>query len=70
MAMMKTFNVKHPSRLCAFCRYWYDPANAAIRPKSVVGGFWEYDDTVWNICQRTGQKMRSGMSCKGYQCKV
>lgn len=68
--MMRTFNVKTRSRLCAFCQHWNDPASAAIAPKSVVGGFWEYDDNAWNVCKRTGHKMRSGMNCINYVCKV
>ena len=68
--MIKTFNIKTLSKLCAFCQYWYDPTNAAITPKNPVAGFWEYDDSVWNICQKYGAKKRSGMSCSNYVCKI
>ena len=67
--MMRTFNIKHGS-LCAFCRHWHDPAGAAIAPKNTVGGFWEYDDQIWNVCTRTGLKKRSGMKCSQYECKL
>ena len=68
--MMKTFNVKTHSRCCAFCKYWYDPANSAIAPKNIVGGFWEFDDKVWNVCKNFGTKQRAGGSCPKYECKV
>jgi len=68
--MKKTFNVKSHSFLCAFCKHWYDPTNSTIAPKNVVGGFWEYDDTVWNVCKITGAKKPSGGSCSKYECKV
>jgi len=70
MLMMQTFNVKSKSRLCAFCKYWHDPANTAITPQNVVGGFWQYDDQAWNVCKKNGFKKRSGMSCMQYECKV
>lgn len=44
-------NEKNSSiRRCAFCKYWYDPTNSAIRPK---GGkdMWEYDGNVKNKCR-------------------
>ncbi len=67
--MMRTFNIKH-GPLCAFCRYWFDPAGAAIRPKNTVGGFWEYDDQAWNVCKLNGHKRRSSMKCSQYECKL
>lgn len=65
---MLTANIKH-AKICAFCKYWYDPANTAIAPKSVVGGFWEYDETVWNVCKKFGAKKRSGNGCQNYEQK-
>ncbi|MBR3722502.1 MAG: hypothetical protein IKN12_07010 [Selenomonadaceae bacterium] len=68
--MMRGTNVKH-SKICAFCKNWYDPTNSAIVPRNTVGGFWEYDDSVWNICKQYGTKRSAGSGCnKFYECKV
>jgi hypothetical protein len=40
------------TRICAFCRFWYDPTNSAIKPK--MGDFFEYDDTVEKPCSKNG----------------
>ena len=69
--MMRPFNVKSGSKLCAFCKNWYDPTNSAIEPKNTVGGFWMYDDSIWNICKHFGTKRNAGNNClKFYECKV
>ena len=36
-------NVKH-TKMCAFCKHWYDPTNSAIAPKSPNIGLWELKD--------------------------
>jgi hypothetical protein len=36
-------DVRHVKR-CAFCKHWYDPANAAIAPKVPSIGLWEIRD--------------------------
>lgn len=37
---MELMNLNHPaSHKCAFCKYWYDPMNQAIRPKAPIVGF-------------------------------
>jgi hypothetical protein len=45
-------------------------ANTAIIPQNIKGGFWQYDDTIWNICQLYGTKRRSGMGCVKYIPKI
>lgn len=67
---MLTFNVKSKSRLCAFCRYWYDPTNSHIVPKLIKSGFWEYDEKAECFCEKTGNKMRANQSCHRYSCKI
>ena len=65
---MKQANVKS-NKFCAFCKYWYDPTNAAIAPKNVLANIWQFDDAVWNICKRYGSKRRAGMACQKYEKK-
>jgi hypothetical protein len=38
-----TVNIKHINK-CAFCKYWYDPTNSAIVPKSPAIGLWQIKD--------------------------
>lgn len=42
--MTAIYNVK--SRKCAFCKYWYDPTNSNISPKSPNMGVWQILDTT------------------------
>lgn len=68
---MQNFNTKNNRQgRCAFCKHWYDPTNAAIRPKNIKAGMWEFDDKVENPCELTGYKRKSVMTCKDYVCKV
>lgn len=68
--MKRGFNVKTHSRLCAFCKHWYDPTNSAISPRNPVAGFWEYDDKAMNVCKVYGAKKPAGASCMQYVCKL
>lgn len=49
---MQSYNVKN-NRMghCAFCKHWYDPTNAAIRPKNIKAGMWDFDEKAENPCQ-------------------
>ena len=66
---MAVANVKY-ARLCAFCKYWYDPVNAHIKPRQPQGGFWEYDPNAVNVCQLWGLKKRANASCPKFEAKV
>lgn len=68
---MPTFNVKSGQKLCAFCKYWNDPANSAISPKLHAVGIWEYDKKAEAVCVKRGCK-RSGylVGCNDYECKI
>ena len=67
--MLRSTNIKN-SKICAFCKYWYDPANQHIVPRNVVNGFWQFEDTAWSVCQLYGTKRRSGMGCVKYIGKI
>lgn len=64
-------NVKS-SKKCAFCKYWYDPTNSAIAPKSPVIGIWEIKDPNQKaLCTKRNLQMSAYASCVGgYECKV
>jgi hypothetical protein len=66
---MATTNVKI-AKLCAFCKYWYDPTNQHIKPKNPMGGFWEFDMNAVCLCQKWSLKKRANASCKFYDPKV
>ena len=68
MANLKIANIKS-TRICAFCRNWYDPANAAIVPKAPQAGFFEYDHNARNKCMLTGLDQLSWASCGKFSCK-
>ena len=68
---MQTMTVNGVSKKCAFCKYWYDPTNAAIRPKAPQIGLWEYDPQAENICTKNNRKRKGMMTgCSDYKCKI
>jgi hypothetical protein len=66
---MAVANVKY-ARLCAFCKFWYDPTNAHIKPRNPMGGFWEYDAQAVSLCQIWSLKKRSNASCPKFVAKM
>jgi len=59
-------------RLCAFCKYWYDPGNTHIRLKSVNNGMWEYDEKAESICTVKNPPFprKAWFTCGKWECKV
>lgn len=57
-------------KVCAFCKHWYDPANAAIRPKQVRVGHWEYDRDAENVCMDWKRNRHSWQHCKKFESKL
>jgi hypothetical protein len=66
---MAVANVKY-ARLCVFCKYWYDPTNAYLKPRNPRGGFWEYEQNATAICQQWGLKKRANASCPKFELKL
>ena len=57
-------------RKCAFCRHWYDPTNAAIRPRAPRIGPWEYAPHMKSRCLITNAELPAFHFCGKYECKV
>lgn len=55
---MQTVNIKSIKK-CAFCKYWYDPTNSAIAPKTPQHNLWQYDDTAKMKCLQKNYDMKS-----------
>ena len=55
---------------CAFCKFWYDPTNLAISPKSPKVGLWEYNRDISNICLKKNMKFKAINFCDKYECKI
>jgi hypothetical protein len=55
---------------CAFCKYWYDPANVAIRPKNPRIGTWEYDRSARAKCLKKNFDFAAMAHCPSYECKI
>jgi hypothetical protein len=58
---MAVANFKN-ARLYVFCKFWYDPTNAYMKPRNPAGGFWEYDPQTVAVCQQLGLKKQSNSS--------
>lgn len=72
MASMVRRTVKADFPTCAFCKYWYDPANMHIAPKAPKMDQWEYDRTAYCKCLRknTMKDAGGGAGCRDYVCKI
>ncbi len=57
------------SKLCAFCRYWNDPANCHIAPVK-NSSLWEYDANVKSVCIKQKYEIISNASCPNFECKI
>ncbi len=66
---MATANVKS-TKVCAFCKYWWDPAFKCVEPKSPNIGIWEYTSNARNMCLKTGIEKNAGNFCGKYSCRI
>lgn len=66
---MRTVNIKSVKK-CAFCKYWNDPANCAIAPKSPKINQWEFDEKARNKCLLKNYDMSANALCSRYECKL
>ena len=66
---MQTANIKNTKK-CAFCKYWYDPSNSYINPKSPKNNIWQYDEHAKCKCLAKNYEMRASAMCNKYMCKL
>ena len=66
--MKKVANVRN-SKICAFCKSWYDPSNSHLNPVNTVSGFWEYESDAKCKCLKTNLEKFSWNSCTKFQSK-
>ena len=55
---------------CAFCSYWYDPMNSAIKPKAASIGYWEFDPSAKSVCLEKNVEIKSFQCCYRFKCKI
>ena len=56
------------TRICAFCKYWWDPACKYIMP--YINAQWYYDNTAKCRCIKRNVDMPAHGSCGYYRCKI
>ena len=64
---MKTFNV-NMTKICAFCKHWFDPSCSALKPKS--GYFYEIDDKMKKRCDVYKLDKQAISYCKYFERKL
>lgn len=57
------------TKICVFCKNWYDPTNSHIQPHAPSIGMWKYDDKAKEKCLLTNLDNPSWASCGKFQCK-
>lgn len=65
--MLNIANIRN-TRVCAFCKNWYDPANSAIQPYH--GDFFKYDSIAQKRCLKKKLDTKSWTSCGNFECKL
>ncbi len=68
--MVLQANMKNDNKICAFCKYWYDPTNSAISPRDPRVGLWQYDGDVRKMCTKKGTERRGASGCPDFECKI
>lgn len=58
------------AKKCAFCKYWYDPTNSAISPRSPRINLWEYNEKCKNKCLKKNFETAASAFCGSYVCKL
>lgn len=66
---MSTVNIKTVKK-CVFCKYWYDPTNSAISPRSPRINLWDYNERAKMKCLQKNCDMVAGAFCNKYECKL
>ena len=68
--MTQLININHAKK-CAFCKFWYDPANSNILPKTPQFGIWQINDTNKRcLCTKKNLQVPAHSSCPKYECKL
>lgn len=64
------FNINSVKK-CAFCKYWNDPANSAIMPKTPSVGLWKITSPATKcICLKKNLSTLATAFCSYYDCKI
>lgn len=59
------------ARKCAFCKYWYDPTNSAIEPKTPAVGLWKITSPSAKCkCTKKNLSTLATSFCNYYECKI
>lgn len=61
---------KSSGKKCAFCKYWYDPANSAISPKAPQIGIWSFDERAVKKCLKSNLDKRASYACTKFESKM
>lgn len=68
--MTSLYNIRSAKK-CAFCKFWYDPANSNIAPKTPTMGIWQVNDTnKKSTCLKKNLQVPAYSFCPKYECKL
>ena len=66
--MSKAATNINAAKICAFCKYWWDPACKYIMPH--LNTQWYYDNTARCRCIKRNVDMPAHSSFGYYRCKI
>lgn len=70
MAKMSVHKDSYQMKVCAFCKYWYDPTNSVIAPKKSPN-VWEYERGQKKICTIDRNRIHNSESrCSKFESKI
>lgn len=58
------------NKRCAFCKYWYDPTNQYIKPKTPTLGMWQYESSAKSMCLAKNNQMSASHQCPKFENKI
>ena len=68
MAKTQRINTANKVLCCAFCKHWYDPVFAHVRPtEDKTLKWWEYDKDVKSICEIQHKQIFSQSVCVKFE---
>ena len=61
---------KYWIKKCAFCKFWYDPTNSAIKPVKNNPRCWRYTIGEKKLCRLKNYTVNSHSFCSHFECKL
>ena len=66
---MGSINISREQK-CAICKYWFDPACTAIKPRAPQMNLWDVENNAQKMCLQKGFDTSAMNSCFKFKNKL